>query len=416
VDPEDEDLEGKQPVSVARGNVVLADHGRTIRAEPLGDIPERGRYHPKLAFGTLTQQGHARDWLGRPLLDEENLPMRFDPGAPASAAMRWELRDVLPAIELRDDDQAPWYPQRDLLNSDRFAAEFVVETEDDGNAYLRFGDGVMGRPAVGRLKATYRIGNGRAGNVGAGAITHIVIDPELLADPEGAIEEVRNPLPARGGTDPESIEQVRLYAPHAFRTQERAVTVADYEAAAQRHPEVQRATATRRWSGSWYTWFVTVDRKGGRPVDGAFESEMREFLERFRLAGYDLEVDAPRFVPLDLAFTVQVASGYIRGNVKHALLETFGNVDLSEGRRGFFHPDDFTFGQTVYLSQMISVAMGVAGVAWIEPARFQRWGEAAHNELEDGRITFDRLEIARLDNNPDVPDNGKLEFYMEGGL
>jgi hypothetical protein len=400
-----------QPVSVARGNVVLADHGRTFSGERLGEIPSSGRYpRTRPRFGPLTQQGHARDRLGRLVLDGDDRPVRFDPEASASAAMRWETRDVLPAIELRDEQGVTWRPRRDLLNSDRFAAEFVVESEDDGSASLRFGDGASmpGRPPGDDLRATYRVGTGRAGNVGAEAIAHVVT-------PLAGIVEVRNPLPAVGGTDPEPIEQVRLYAPHAFRTQERAVTEADYEAAAQRHPEVQRAAATRRWTGSWYTWFITVDRRGGRPVDTAFEAELRTFLERFRLAGYDLEVDAPRFVPLDVALVVRVAPGYIRGNVEQALLRTFGTRDLPDGRRGFFHPDNFTFGRPVYLSQVVAAAMEVPGVAWVKPVRFQRWEEEARDELRDGRIAFERLEIARLDNDPDAPDNGRIEFNLEGG-
>jgi hypothetical protein len=397
----------EQPVSVALGNVVLVDHGYTVSDENLQEPSRKGRYRPRLELGPLTQQGHARDRLGRLVLDRDGRPVVFDPESSASAALRWDIHDVLPAIELRRDEDVTWYPRRDLLSSDRFATEFVVETEDDGSAYLRFG--ATGTFPVEDLKATYRIGNGRSGNVGAEAIANIVTRI-------GGILDVRNPLPAAGGTDPEPVEQVRLYAPHAFRTQERAVTEADYEAIAQRHPDVQRVTATRRWTGSWHTWFVTVDRKGGRPVDAAFESELRAFLERFRLAGYDLEVYGPRFVPLYIALTVHVSEGYIRGNVKQALLETFSNRDLPDGSRGFFHPDNYTFGQPVYLSQVVAAAMKVPGVAWVQPVRFQRWGETPRSEVQEGRISFDRLEIARLDNDPDAPDNGRLELHMEGGL
>ena len=42
------------------------------------------------------------------------------------------------------------------------------------------------------------------------------------------------PLPSVGGTEPERLEEVRQYAPEAFRGQERAVTEDDYAAAAQR--------------------------------------------------------------------------------------------------------------------------------------------------------------------------------------
>ena len=70
----------------------------------------------------------------------------------------------------------------------------------------------------------------------------------------------------------------------------RAVTEADYAEVAQRHPEVQKAVATRRWTGSWYTIFVAIDRAGGRAVDADFEEEMIAHLERYRMAGVDVEI------------------------------------------------------------------------------------------------------------------------------
>ena len=165
--------------------------------------------------------------------------------------------------------------------------------------------------------------------------------------------------------------------------------------------------------------FLTIDRGRGLPVDAAFEAELRRHLERFRLAGYDLEIEGPTFVPLDIALVVCVAPGYFRGDVRAALLERFSNADLSggagSGGRGFFHPDNFTFGQPVFLSQVVAAAMGVPGVTWVDVARFQRWGQSARGEREAGRITFGRLEIARLDNDPNRGENGRIEFIMQGG-
>jgi hypothetical protein len=400
-----------EDVCVARGNVVLVDHGHT-KVEDFPPIPNTGLYRPALRLGPVTQQGS--------VYDQKNDLVPFDPQAPAADALRWEMRGVRPAIELLEtagsesqettgSESQPWRPQRDLLGSDRFATDFVVETEDDGRAFLRFGTPPLGRAPTGSLQATYRVGNGQGGNVGADAIAHVVTDVK-------GIRSVSNPLPAAGGIDPEPLEQVRLYVPQAFRTQERAVTEADYGTAAERHPEVQKAAATRRWTGSWYTMFVTIDRTRGLLVDPVFENSLRRHLERFRLAGYDLEIESPRFVPLDIALTICVASEYFRANVKQALLETFGNGDLPGGGRAFFHPDNFTFGQPVYLSQIVAAAMRVAGVTWVEVERFQRWGQRPRDELEEGRISFGRLEIARLDNDPSRPENGKIEFLMQGGL
>ena len=60
--------------------------------------------------------------------------------------------------------------------------------------------------------------------------------------------------------------------------------------------------------------------------------------------------------------------------------------------------------------------MKVPGVEWVDTLRFQRWGQPPRGELADGRITFGRLEIPQLDNDPNAPENGKIEFIMEGGL
>ncbi len=391
-----------EDISCASGNVVLVDHGHTI-SESLqpATVPKSGKYSPQLQETDITY-----------VLPYDNRQARQ---RSATDALQQNPQKSRAAAYLTANGDR-WTVQRDLLNSGRFISDFVLEREDDGRACLRFGDGILGRKPVNGLQATYRVGNGPSGNVGAEAIAH------LIAAPSGILN-VRNPLPATGGAVPESLDQVRLYAPQAFRTQERAVTEADYETIALRHPGVQKAAATLRWTGSWHTMFVTVDRRGGLDVDADFETEFRAFLERYRMAGQDLEVDGPRYIPLDIAFTVCVKPGYFRSQVKRALLDTFSRFDFADGRQGFFHPDRFTFGQSLYLSQMVAAVMQVPGVRWVDTEdvlpkfnRFKRWGQMPNGERLAGVIRCDRLEILRLDNDPNAPENGKLEFLMEGGL
>ena len=64
---------------------------------------------------------------------------------------------------------------RDLLDSGARDPHFVVEIEDDGTARLRFGDDRLGSAPQEKTKfdATYRVGNGAAGNVGAESIAHL---------------------------------------------------------------------------------------------------------------------------------------------------------------------------------------------------------------------------------------------------
>ena len=399
-------------VSVARGNILLADHGDPVATGEDTELDpvtsgER-RYRPRLKRGPLTRQGGVYD-------DEHETLVRFDSAASAWSAMHWEMRDVRPAISVKVNGKA-WTPANDLLNSDRFSTEFVVESEEDGSAFLRFGDDTLGlkpAPDAGPT-ATYRIGNGVAGNVGAGSITRLV----LMTDPSkaGAVLQVWNPLPATGGTEPESLEQVRQFAPQAFRVQERAVTAADWVDVAERHSAIQKAAARLRWTGSWYTAFVTFDRQGGLPVEATFKSRMLRALERYRLAGYDLEFNGPIYVPLEMALMVCVKKCYFRSNVKQSLLKAFSSYDLPNGQRGFFHPDNFTFGQPLYLAQIYQTAMAVEGVDSVRVLKFKRWGKVDAGELAAEELKPGQFEILRLDNDPNYPENGKIEFDMQAGL
>jgi predicted phage baseplate assembly protein len=293
--------------------------------------------------------------------------------------------------------------------------------EDDGTATLRFGDGTFGQapPEGAVFIPRYRTGNGRAGNIGADSLGHLVQD-RASARLAGVVDAVGNPLPAVGGTDPETIEEVRQRAPFAFRSQARAVTPDDYARAArsypsEQHPEVQQAIATFRWTGSWYTVFVTVDRLGGLDVDRDFKARLRAHLERFRLAGHDLEIEGPRYVPLEVTLAVRVRQDYFRGDVEQALLGVLSSRVGPDGRKGLFHPDNFTFGQPVHLSPVLAAAQSVAGVASVAATRFGRLGSEDPAPLAEQRLTLGRLEIARLDNDPNFPDRGVLRLQLDGG-
>ena len=414
----------KQAIAVARGNVLLADHGLTrpwqaLEPDVVGDggTPALRRpYRPRLkesglAFGQPYDHDQASN-AQQPLSASRVLAQ--EPRQTRPANMRLVADDASLFGDQPDPGETPWTPQRDLLGSERFAREFVVETENDGSAWLRFGDNRFGAaPIPGqRLLARYRLGGGTRGNLGAEAISALISDDANLML---GIKSLRNPLPAQGGAEPESLDTIRLNAPEAFRTQERAVTTDDYARVAERHPEIQRAAARLRWTGSWYTVFLMLDRRGGKPVDAPFKATLRAFLERFRLAGYDLEFADPVHVPLDIQLQICVASGYFAADVKSALFSVFTAAVDRHGQPGFFHPDRYTFGTPLYLSAVVATAMAIAGVASVEVRRFQRWGRSAKGELAAGVITAAPLEVLRADGDPNFPENGQISFIVEGG-
>jgi hypothetical protein len=416
-------------VSQALGNIVLADHGRSVADETLGAVPEPHlsvvpaavgdpcdrpaplpvppRFQPVLKLGPLTQAPVTRD-------PETGEAVPYDPCATRSAhaAMAQPLSARAPAVTLTDEGTGAdgWQPRADLLNSFPEDRHFVVETERHGRARLRFGDDANGRrPNAGTsFTAAYRVGNGTAGNVGAGAIAHVITD-------KGGIASVTNPMPATGGLNPESMDQVRAAAPFAYRRQERAVTEADYGEMARRHPDVQRAVATFRWNGHGHTVFVTVDRFGGRPVSPTFRAEVAAFLDRFRLAGYDLQIDAPRFVPLEIALFVCAGPDHFRSGIKREVLQVLSTVRLPGGRTSLFHPDNFSFGDPVWLSRIYAAVMDVEGVTSVKATTFRRRGTTTTKPLEDGVIEMGRLEIAQCENDRNFPERGSVIVTIGGG-
>jgi len=405
------------PVSRARGNMIVADHGLTRSGVPLGVVPEP--HLTRRPTGTDRCDPAAPEAIPprfRPRVPEGPIAQaaRFASPPPSAMAALWPRRGTeRPEIRLEGVTPlgaAMWQPQRDLLRSRAGDAHFVVEVEAEGSATLRFGDDRSGRrPESGAVfTAGYRIGNGPGGNIGADALVHVSTDLP-------GITGIRNPMPAIGGRTAESAAAARVAAPQAFRVQERAVTPEDYAEVGLRHPGIQRAAATFRWNGHGHTVFVTVDREGDLPLDPEFENSLLAHFEHYRMAGYDLRIDGPRHVPLELALSICVAPPFFRSEVHLAVRQVLGAGRLPNGAPGFFHPDNFTFAQPVRLSAILATAQRVEGVESVTATRFRRLNVPDPAPLATGVLPMDRLEIARLANDPDFRERGVLKLAFGGG-
>jgi hypothetical protein len=413
-------------VSVARGNVVLVDHGRRAPPDPLG--PVTGRVDPGecACDGSIITATSVPDPF-RPQLQRANLTYRASPVAvtSASAMLAQDPRDALPDLVLKEQAGADtWHPRYDLLASDGGAREFVVEMDEERRAHLRFGDGDLGlQPAIGTVFDTqYRTGGGVSGNVGRDVVTAMV---KCTGTIDGATLTVRNPIAASGGVEPELMAEVKLFAPGAFRKQRmRAVTAADYAELAQRNSGIQRASADLSWTGSWYEARVAIDPLGTETASPVLLDDVAGELYPFRRMGHDLAVVQARYVPISLTLHICVLPHFARGQVRARLLDVLGSRRLADGQLGLFHPDRLSFGGGLHLSRIIAAAAGVEGVENVKVLRLQRLEVlddplAATPELDpaiaDGVLALGPTEIAQLDNDPDFAENGILTLQLGGG-
>ncbi|QRK06078.1 baseplate J/gp47 family protein [Archangium violaceum] len=384
------------------GNLVLADHGETHTQEV--EVDADGGVAPLPLRGLQVMS--AEPW------EQEHASL-----LPASETLTQAPRQALPCVrveELREDVLAtrvlPWTVRRDLLSSDRFDRHFVAGLGDGDALVLRFGDGQLGRrPRPGaRLQVSWRTGIPSSGNMAAE--TPLTMD----APPQG-VTGVRNPLPARGGQRPEDTERIRRDAPTAFRTQERAVTEEDFSLLAQRLPGVRQAVTHLTWTGSWNIARVHVLAQEGRRPAPHLLQRLQRYLHRLRLLGTEVEVRPPELVPLAITLRVGVRPGHAPATVRLALEQELGSGELPGGRVAFFHPSAFGLGQPAYLAPVVARAASVPGVAWVEPLRFQRWGQDASSALETGHIRLEPFELVLVEGQPTRPDLGLVRIQLEGG-
>lgn len=418
---------------IVRGNLVPATHGETVSETLRAPVDkQQAQVNAEIAARKPWQR------IPRQRLRLSHVPLaHLDPdtlllGAPLSASASATAQDLAAALAARAPrsvstlqvkvDGQDWKEQTSLLGSRPDSQDFRVEIDDLGKATVVFGNGIFGLrpPETAETTATYRVGGGRMGIVGADTL--IVPHP---AAPAPWLKSVTNPVPAVGGRDLESRDHARRVGPAITRDALVAVSAADYQAAATGFIErsgkkpVQRANASFRWTGSWLTVTLAVDPRGTEGLAPGLRLELLSYLEKKRLAGYDLELSGPVYVPIELEIEFCAAPDARPSDVQQALQQTLSNGDLPGGLKGFFHPDNFTFGDNLYVSRIYAAVMSVQGIESAQVTKLARL-HAAQPEAEttlnlsQGYLSVGPDQIIRLDNDRSFPQNGTLTIRAKG--
>lgn len=353
------------------------------------------------------------------LISVETFEGEPNPSLSAADLMQYNANQAIPAIEVTSntpntsDPTVTWTAVPDLLGSGPDDTQFVVEIDTDGTASLRFGDGTNGKlPVAGEaFTACYRVGNGTAGNVGANCLVNWTAPAAAAA----TILSCTNPLPAAGGVDPETAAQIIRRAPQAFMTQERAITMPDYVNAVETNSQIEDAAATARWTGAWYTVFIAAEPQANAPMSKVLRRSLTATANQYRLAGEAIYVEPPQYIPLTISLTICVDPDYFALDVEQSLKQALGSGMLPNGTPALFAPCNFVLGQPVYLSPIYTAARAVPGVMRVTATVFEPQGQSTRAYLNQGYIPMGPFQVARLDNDPSLPANGRLTLTMEGG-
>lgn len=216
--------------------------------------------------------------------------------------------DIKVWVELDDGNYDAWERVADgaMLTAGKDDRVFTV---DPVEGILSFGNGIRGRMLpVGSsniIVDTYRTVPGSRGNVAAGEINVV----EGYAD----VVKVENLLPASGGRDAESMEEILRRAPSLLTSRDRAVTRNDFAIiAAEASGEVARAACDGgiREDGTVEVVILPRRREGETFPDPFLATGLRDhvqgYLKRRCLINVEPVVRLAEALPIDVSVTLRL--------------------------------------------------------------------------------------------------------------
>lgn len=302
-----------------------------------------------------------------------------------------DIIDDTLSVSIDEDGDGPqsavqWQHIDHLIDASAEDRVYSTQTDENGVTYLLFGDDVNGRiPTQGAvITATYRVGLGTTGNVGANTLTELV-------NPVVGIDAVTNPSAASGGADVESLDSIRRNAPRSLTVLERAVTTDDYELLAEKVPGVLHARAV---AAVYTNVILYIAPTGGGAPSTTLQNSVLNDLSTKKMINTSLTVQAPTYVPINVTIDpVNVLPQYDRQEVETAVFNAVIDV---------FDVANVDFGYRVTLSQIYRAIQNVEGVDY-----------AVVTVLS---LTAAGLSQEILVGEGEIPEPGTITVNATGGL
>jgi uncharacterized phage protein gp47/JayE len=436
------------PPAVAQPSVVTVPFGAQFTAQNNGQVQTFEYLGPDLQIDLNSAQvrpanGGLRLFSGLPVRHSQSRPQEIlgsSSGEPNQSFRLSQAPVLLDSLVVEVNEGAGWvtWARREnllyyigadgrVMISGPDARDYAVQFDEQNYAWVVFGDGVFGRrppTGVNNLRATYRTGGGAAGNVPSGAIISV-------ATPITLLNSVTNPLPAAGGADAESLDHAVRFGPLAFRSGQRAVTLADFVALAHQAGGIAKVRAR---SVGWNQVELFIAPEGiasaPAPIDLKVPEDLRKrilsFFEDRRMASVFVQIQNPVIVPIDVTLEITPDPHYHASRVRQEVESTL---------QALFAFERVDFGYPLYLSDVYSAVEALASVVAVNVTRFRRQSSTSPapdlqsqlqslnlaampglNELIQRAMTLQveadgRIEIGEVE----LPTLGRLEISLREG-
>lgn len=260
------------------------------------------------------------------------------------------LEDTIDLISYENNTEYYWERVENLIDSKPTDRHYVTELNEEGKTDINFGDGIFGMrpPLDAQIRTNYRYGGGVVGNLAVGKINYIY-EADLEMD---GVDRVINHDKTDGGIDYESLDKAKIIAPKVYRTGGKAVTPTDFEDIAETVAGIARAKCVETFNLLNEVYLYVVTDTFEVPSQALLEKVKSE-VDKVRVMNNRLIVLPAKFKEFDLDLKVYVHKGFTGEDVA---------MELEGHLRNAFAPENFEFGEPVFVSKIIDEAFSVAGV------------------------------------------------------
>jgi hypothetical protein len=134
-----------------------------------------------------------------------------------------------------------------------------------------------------------------------------------------------------------------------------------------------------------------------------------------RQAGRDVVVKSPQTVALDLEITLCVEPHAYASDVAAHAYEVLLGPGTGRRIKGFFHPDNFTFGTPLHRTALEAALQRISGVRSVRGMLVRQRGQRGYQAFTQLQLNSGQDQVFRLDNDVEHPENGTLRIVTEGG-
>jgi hypothetical protein len=244
----------------------------------------------------------------------------------------------------------------------------------------------------------YRVGGGADANLGQGIIKSTGLLTINVNGPNNTINTqvknsltVLNPLPALGGRNEPSVEEIRNLVRYNFSAQNRAVTIKDYQTRIGLMPGQFGApfrTGVFEEQNKIKIYIMGINGEG--KLDNSSIDTLKEniatYLSDYRMLNDYIEISNARIVNLSFQVDVFIDKKYPQSQLISQVVTTISNyIDINK----------LEMGQNIYLSNLIEAINNVAGVLNVIDLRVYNLvgGKYSTNEISQPYVDDQTREI-----------------------